>query len=393
MIDDEIGTGPEEEEELARTTLGTRIARLARTIGGWLRGMGTDVRRRAAERRVRRAVVGLAVVAALVVLATMSVVRVREGEVGVLVNNLTGSLTVEERVGYRITMPWVHRLYRLDRRVQSLVMSDTGGVGFRGGDAVKIKSSDGSNVSLDIEVSYRIRPGAAPDILRDAGPGLAVGALWARAAVRAAIAAEFGKLNTEQLYDASLRNERAQAVVAGLNETLAGRGIEVVAVVPQDLRFYKEYEEIIKQKKLADQEVEEKQAQARLATEEQNKRVAAAGFAARASKARAQGKAERLQAEADGYVRRVRTEAEGALYKTEKEAEGLRATGLADAEGLRRAAAALSGAGGVNLVAHEYAQQLGRIGFTGVPVVQDGHVTQFRHHNAAAGAAAAGGGR
>jgi len=271
-------------------------------------------------------------------------------------------------------------------------MAESPADGSPGGNAIKFKTSDGSNVSLDTQVTYRLIPEQADAVLRNAGPGYASGELWVRSAVRAMAVRELGKLTTEQIYDATLRNERAKAMIEELNSELAEHGIEVVAVMPQELRFYKEYEEIIRNKKLADQEVEEQQAKARLANEEQKKKIAEAEFAANVKKATAHGDADRIKAKADGYAERTRLEAEGALATAEGKAQGLEATGLAEAEGLRQAASAVSGGGGVNLVALEYAKQLAKISFTGVPVLQDGRMGQYRIHSVPQTSSAAAGG-
>jgi regulator of protease activity HflC (stomatin/prohibitin superfamily) len=330
------------------------------------------------DRRWRKHGAAAALALATTFLVSRAVARVGEGEVGVFVNNISGVVSVEQRVGYHVFVPWVTTPYLLDRRIQALNMADGAADGFAGGDAVKVKTSDGSNVALDIQVTFRLLPEKAGEIVVQAGPGMAFGDLWVRSAVRAMAAREFGKLTTEDVYDAAARNERAHAVVDGLNDELADRGVEIVAVVPQEFRFYKEYEEVIKKKKLADQEVEELRAKARLAAEEQKRKVAEADFEGQARIATAQGEAEKVEAEADGYVQRVRLEAEGQLATAEKQAEARLATGMADAEGMRLAASAVAGSGGVNLVALEYAKQLQKISFTGVPVLQDGRMGQYR---------------
>jgi regulator of protease activity HflC (stomatin/prohibitin superfamily) len=364
------------------------VLRLEATAAEWLqRGRGQWLKLRENE-TARRLLVGGVLAAVVVTLAISSLVRIREGEVGVFVNNLTGSVAVEVQAGYSVVLPWMFSFYRLDRRVQSLSMTELGGGGFDAGDAVKIKTADGSNVSLDIQVTYRLLPERAAEVLKSAGPGMAFGQLWVRSAIRAMSAREFGKLTTEQIYDATLRNERAQAALAALNEELAGRGVEVVGVVPQDFRFYKDYEEIIKKKKLADQEVEEQQAQARLAVEERNKKVGEATHAGQAKVKTAEGEAERLRTEVDGYVQRVKLEAEGALATAEKKAEGTLAIGMSEAQGMAEAARAVNGPGGVNLVAVEYAKVLGKIAFTGVPVMQEGRQGQLRLTSVGAAACA-----
>jgi regulator of protease activity HflC (stomatin/prohibitin superfamily) len=361
-------------------------AELAKALGRRLAGLWVEPKK-------RRMIYWLAGAVVVAFLGWHSVVRVAEAQVGVLVNNLTGSISVQERVGYHVFVPWVFNMYRLDRRIQTLLMAESGGDGFRGGDAVKVKTSDGSNVALDVQVSYRLLPARAADLLRECGPGLGFGELWVRSAVRAMVAREFGNLTTEQVYDATLRNERAQAMGDNLNRELERRGIEIVAAVPQDFRFYKEYEEVIKNKKLADQEVEEQRAKARHATEEQKKQVAAAEFARQHKVASAQGEADRAKAEADGYAQKARLDAEAALATAEKQAESLLATGSAEAEGMRQAAVAIAGPGGVNLVALEYAKQLQKIAFTGVPVVQESRMGQFRVQQTSDAAAAVAGGK
>jgi len=307
-----------------------------------------------------------------------SFIHIKEYEVGIFLNNLTGSMSVEERSGFHFIIPLAYTPYRLDRRIQSLVMSEQGSNSFRGGDAVKIKTSDGSNVSMDTQVTYRLISSKAAEVVKSSGLNNSFGELWIRSSVRAMGAREFGKLTTEQIYDASLRNEKAQTIVEELNKELKEKGIEIIAVVPEEFRFYKEYEEVIKKKKLADQEVEEEQAKARLALQEQKKKVADAEFAAEAKKATAEGEAERTKAEAVGHAQKIRLEADSSLVTTLKQAEGQLAMGLADAESLRQSASALSGVGGVNLVALEYTKQLEKINFVGVPFTQDGRVGQYR---------------
>jgi len=362
-----------------RSAAASRRARAA--VSGALARLG-------ASRRLKAGIAGALAFALVAFAASKSLARIRGGEVGVVVNNLTGGIRVEDRAGYRLLVPWIESFFRLDRRVQTLLMSEGGGGGFRGADAVKVKTIDGSNVSLDLQATYRLLPERAADVLRNAGRGAAFGELWIRSSVRAMAWREFGKLTTEQMYDAALRDERARSTVRELNRQLADQGVEIIAVVPHEFRFYREYEEIIKAKKLADQGVEEQRSQAKLASEEQHKQIAAAEFAAQHKIAEAEGEARRTRAEADGYVQRVQLEAEAAVFEAEKRAAGIEAVGLAEAQGLGESAAALEGVGGVHLVALEYARKLGEIRFTGVPVMQEANMSQFRIQHGPDGAAA-----
>jgi membrane protease subunit HflK len=299
------------------------------------------------------------------------IVRVREGDVGVIVDNLSGRSEVADAVGYRFVFPVIQSFYRLDRKIQSLVMADAPEAGFRGGDAVKLKTKDGSDVSIDVLVSYHLIASGAAEILRDAGDGLRFADLWVRSSVRAVVARSFGELTAESIYNAGERNAKATDMLKTLNRELAPQHIEVLAITPRDVRFFSAYEEIIKKKKIKDQETQQYLSEARLAEQRQRTEVAQAEFEAKQTVQRAEGEADKVRAEADGYAKRVAIEADGELAKALKEAEGQLAIGLAEAEGIKEQAAALGGAGGVNLVALAYAKKLATFSISGIPVLQD----------------------
>src|SRR5262249_59498995 len=75
----------------------------------------------------------IAIVVALLLVAWFveeGIVRVKEGDVGVVVDNLSGKSEVADAVGYRFVFPIIQSFYRLDRKVQSLVLAEVGGAGF-----------------------------------------------------------------------------------------------------------------------------------------------------------------------------------------------------------------------------------------------------------------------
>jgi len=372
----------EEPPEISKPPLRERLGSAWRKI--WAATFGR-FSKFSLTQRMRRVLLILVIILVVVGLTWKAVVKVPGGYVGVIVNNLSGISQVEERVGYRILIPWVFSFYLLDRQVQTLIMSDAGGAGFGANDAVKIKTLDGSNVSIDLQVTYRLLPTKANEILRDAGLGNAFGTLWVRSSVRAAALAEFGKLSTEAIYDASKQAEQSHAIVSGLNKTLNPRGIEIVSVAAMDLRFFKEYEELIQKKKLADQEVEEQEAQLGLAKQAQIRQVADAEFAKTRSINEANGAAATLKTTATGEANRTKIDSETLLITEKNNAAGTLAKGLAEAEGLRLSAEALKGQGGVTLVALEYAKQLAKINFSGAAVIDTNRVDNYRLHPGAAG--------
>jgi regulator of protease activity HflC (stomatin/prohibitin superfamily) len=189
--------------------------------------------------------------------------------------------------------------------------------------------------------------------------------------VRAVVARSFGELTAESIYNAGERNAKAAEMLKTLNRELEPQHIEVLAITPRDVRFFSAYEEIIKKKKIKDQETQQYLSEARLAEQRQRTEVAQAEFEAKQSVQRAEGEADKVRAEADGYAKHVAIEADGELSKALKEAEGQLAIGLAEAQGIKEQAAALGGAGGVNLVALAYAKKLATFSISGIPVMQD----------------------
>jgi len=81
--------------------------------------------------RVRRRLALALAIAAIAALAWTSVVRIGEAEVGVIVNNATGRLTVADRVGYRFAVSGLRTVHRHDPRVRTPTMADRAGPGDR----------------------------------------------------------------------------------------------------------------------------------------------------------------------------------------------------------------------------------------------------------------------
>jgi regulator of protease activity HflC (stomatin/prohibitin superfamily) len=329
----------------------------------------------------------LLVVAILAVLVLrQGVFRVRENEVGVQVNNLTGELALKERVGYHFAVPYMSQFYVLDKTFQRLDL----GWRQRGGLSrdIKLKTADGSNVSLDVTINFKLIPEKAVEVLRRSGQGTSFIDTWIEPFARHACFACFGQLTSEEIYDAVKRNEKAQAAVKELNERLGPYGIDVVAVIPGDFRFYREYEEVIQEKKLADQQVEEQQAQARAALQEQDLKIVEATKAAQSRLAafagecqnkliQAKAEADKTKREAEGQYAATVLAADASLYTASKQAEAQKAAMLAEAEGMDQMRKAMAGDGGLSMVGLEYARRLDQIHFSATPIATEPSVHQF----------------
>lgn len=235
-------------------------------------------------------------------------------------------------------------------------------------DALQVTSADGDRVEVRADIFYRIADDAAHRLLQDSGPGDSyVGHVRNLAQDAARIV--FGRLRTEDFYQEAQREAARQAGVAILRQRLEPRGIQLVDFLVETVEFDPNYENLIKQKKVADQRVELEKALARAATQEGQ--VARIQVETRARVQQVAREAEavivQLEADSDFAIARIRAEAErfaaerraeAGLYAAQLAARGQEAILGAEAEGTRLLNQALAGDGGHNLVALEALRHL-----------------------------------
>lgn len=324
-------------------------------------------------------------------------------QVGIKLNKINGEMQVIQKSGAYFYNGITEEFYVLDKTIQTLEMTADPTRGDRlNRDNLKIKTIDGSDVYVDLKIQYRMDPNMAEVVIVTSGPGEQFTEKWARDYMRALCRDRLGELTTEEFYDSSARMMKIEAAKREANERLKDFGIIVDSVVmPTRPRFYSEYEEMIKRKKLADQAVREEaskalaaqQRQERLKIEEETrKQVAVEEFAGKMERKLIDAKAEaakmvqesRAYAQeqrigAAAYVARVRLDAEAELYKNEKASEGIRAVKQAEAEGVAALCTALSGDGGRNMVMLEYAKKLAEVEVNGQPFTINSQTQRFQH--------------
>ncbi|MDK1031844.1 MAG: SPFH domain-containing protein, partial [Planctomycetia bacterium] len=132
-------------------------------------------------------------------------------------------------------------------------------------DDVKVQSADGYAISVDVTVKYRIMSGKAYKLYQDTGSGTKFKTIVRNEAQRACIRL-FGEMKTEDFYDPEARREKTAQVESLLRESLTDNYVEVIAVLMRNVQFDPEYENKIRRKKLADQEVELNKSMAKAAT-------------------------------------------------------------------------------------------------------------------------------
>ena len=336
---------------------------------------------------------------ALAVFNMVRIGRVSGEEVGVLLNKMNGKMSVINQPGVKIYNGITHRFYVLDKTLQTLDMTQAVGRGDRQErDDLKIKTSDGSDVHVDLKVQYRISADIADEVLRTSGPGEAYKEKWARDYVRSLARNYLGELTTETFYDSSQRNAKVVLALQEAQKRLQPFGIAIDSlVIPTKPQFHEKYEDLIKQKKLADQEVEEEASKAQAAlqlqqtriVEETNKKnVAVEEFSGKMEEKEidAKAQAEKVMKESDAYYDTTTIGAEALLYEQQKEAEGVLAMKKAEAEGIEAMKKALEGEGGRNMVKLEYAKKLQSVTITGQPFLIDSRTARFQHTSSDAAA-------
>ena len=344
--------------------------------------------------------------------------RVDASEVGILANNLSGNVSVRMEPGSFFYNSLYTDLYQIDKTQKTLRMRS------EQGEDVRIKTRDGADVNLDIEVNYRLLldektildhvvPESGVDKVfagtrnrRQARELLeAYQDKWIRDYSRSIVRYIFGQLSTEEFYESSKRTEKARESEKELNRLLHPHGIDVTKVVPDKFRFYEEYETKIREKKEANQEAEKQQDLARAAEEDQKRQEVEAEKAAEVELEKVKGTLERdrIEAEstaikikktADAYAIKTKIDAEARFYEAERRAKGVLAKARAEAEALTNLVKALEGEGGRNLVLRALAQKLRGAQLEGVPyatnaLVQKVSVEDTGNTNRAAAAAKA----
>jgi len=279
-------------------------------------------------------------------------VYVRPGEVGVkqvLIGSKKGVQPEIYQPGLHFLTPGTERMHRFPADLQVLEMAEeplaTEDPNFRNVSAIKIQTSEGYTVSVDVTVLYRIDD--AYKVMTQIGPGR----LYEDAAVipraEQQLRRILGELDAEQFYSGDMREKVVERTQKLLTDELEPKGIHIVHVLVRQYRYDQRYQQAIEQRKIQDQLVFKNQAEAAAAQEEANKNKIIAEGAAAVNVELSRGDAE---------VKKLNSEAE--LYRRTKAAEGGLVVKLARAQGTDLENKALRAAGSENMVGLRMAETL-----------------------------------
>lgn len=277
---------------------------------------------------------------------------VRPNEFGVKEVQIGVNRGIQEEVygpGLWFVMPFgFQKMHRLPRNMQVLELSMFGGrdtESMRFDEAVKINTSDGFFVDVDVTILYRIVD--AYRVVTQLGPGDRFLEQGVRPKADPILKQTLGQLTVEEFYNSPLRVEKAELARKNLDTELQDKGIEVAQVLVRYFKYSDAIQQNIEDKKMQDQLVFTNQSKGRAAQEEQQlQRVRAEGdYAVRVA-----------MQEGDAY--RVRREAERDLYVRSKQAEADLLVELAEARRVELRNEAMQTAGSEAMVALRMAEVL-----------------------------------
>lgn len=215
-------------------------------------------------------------------------------------------------------------------------------------DDVEFKTVDGNDISVDIIVAWRIDPSKAHYLLMKVGESTEdIEARLVRPGVRAYVRDALNKLKSEEFYEADRRFKAAEEGRVLLSGALNPEGIIVEQVILGEHRFNPEYEAVIREKKLAEQNAEKLKSEALAAAEASKRNLEAA-----------KGQVAQQIAGVAGLLAQAKLTADSSLVQSQNEAEALLIEARANAQAIQKRNEALAGAGGRTMVKLKIAEAM-----------------------------------
>lgn len=215
-------------------------------------------------------------------------------------------------------------------------------------DDISFKTIDGNDIRVDVTVAWQVDPKRAPYLLTKVGDSTEkVKEKLVRPACRSLVRDVLNELNSEEFYVSSKRFEKATKAREKLSAVLGPEGIVVQQVILGEHHFHPHYEQVIQEKKLAEQNAERLRSEGRAAAEQ-----------AKSNLQKAKGTVSQQLAEANGHLEQVKLQADADYFQSQKRAEAIIAEKRARAKGIQKENEALAGAGGKTMVKLRLAEAL-----------------------------------
>lgn len=247
-------------------------------------------------------------------------------------------------------------------------------------DDLSFKTVDGNDVRVDVTVAWQVEPKRAPYLLNKVGENVEeVKEKLVRPACRSVVRDVLNELRSEEFYVSEKRFAKASEARDRLQAVLGPEGIAVRQVILGEHRFNPDYEHVIRDKKLAEQNSEKVRSETRAAAEQWKSELE-----------KAKGTVFQQLAAASGALDTARLTADAAYVQNQKQAEAIVAERRAHAEAVRKQNEALAGSGGKALVKLRIAEALAGKQLVFLPTGKSGVGVQTLNLNQLLGTLSAG---
>ena len=217
-----------------------------------------------------------------------------------------------------------------------------------GRDDLAFKTHDGNDIAVDVTVAWRVDTAKTPYILDRVGVSTAdVKEHLVRPAVRSIVRDVLNTMTSEEFYVSDKRFAKAEEAREKLAAVLGPEGVIVERVILGEHRFHPEYEKVIHDKKVAEQDAERMVSEGKAAEQEANRNLETA-----------RGEVAQKIAKAKGGLDQFKLRADADFFKSQREAEAILAEKRARAKGVQKQNQALAGAGGRAMVKLKIAEAL-----------------------------------
>lgn len=224
--------------------------------------------------------------------------------------------------GTHLVIPGYERVHTYPTDLQVLDITDSAERSHHGRttEAIRIQTSDGYQVTVDVTVLYRVKDPYL--VITKIGPGKLYEDSVVIPRSDKALRQTLGELNSEQFYEGTKRVQQTRLAFDRLRPEMEDKGIELVKILVRKITYDRAYQAQIEQRKIQDQTVFKNQAEGAAAREEARKREIISVGVAAAKVELEKGQREVAKILADANLERRNKEAEGDLLVKTAVAKG-----------------------------------------------------------------------
>jgi regulator of protease activity HflC (stomatin/prohibitin superfamily) len=215
---------------------------------------------------------------------------------------------------------------------------------------------------MDVTVAWTVDPKRAPDLLENVGASTAeVKEKLVRPMARTLVRDVLNELDSESVYNSDKRFEKAERARQVLTDALGPYGVLVSQVILHEHRFNRDYEQVIHDRKLAEQRAQQLKSEAEAAAQEALRNLETA-----------RGQVASAIAQASGALEQAKLAADAQYYEQQQNADAILAERAAKAKAIAKRNEALRGSGGRAMVKLKVAEALDGKSIVLIPGGQSG---------------------